>query len=79
MTIKILFAAEPKLIMLYFEGSDGCVRGVSGVSGAGTIWVDSASATYAPHMTVGALKLLCNYNHRYNCIILIIIMIIIIS
>ena len=35
MMIKILLAAEPKLIMLYFEGSDGCVRGVSGESGGG--------------------------------------------
>ena len=36
-----------------FEGSNGRMQGLSG---AGAIEVDSASAIYAPHMTVGALK-----------------------
>ena len=37
-----------------FEDSNGCVRGVSV---AAAIGVDRASATYAQHTTVGALKL----------------------
>ena len=36
-----------------FEGSNGRMQGLSG---AGAIEVDSASAIYAPHMTDGALK-----------------------
>ena len=49
-----MYKCNTWLVQGQFEDSNGCVRGVSG---AAAIGVDRASATYAQHTTVGALKL----------------------